>query len=347
LKHKTKKKDQPLNEITDNHLLHIQTEKYQNLATQLLNLVNQTGNKTDFIKKILNFIKIVTGFEAVGIRLREGEDFPYYETIGFSKDFVKAEKYLCAHDQTGDLIRDSKGNPYLECMCGNIICGRTNPSLPFFTAGGSFWTNSTTELLISTTKEDRHGRTRNRCNSEGYESVALIPLRYGKKIIGLLQLNDRRKNIFTLNLIKFFEGICSSIGIALEFKQIYANINQSKQNMNTTDETIITFHDRNFNIIRANKIAKKILRLPPLDGKEEIKCYKYYHGKNSPPKKCPSFKCLLTREPAIFEIFEPHLNKCIEIKAFPQFDRDGEITGLIHFVRDTTDKRIFSDKCCE
>jgi hypothetical protein len=55
---------------------------------------------------------------------------------------------------------------------------------------------------------------------------------------------------------------------------LYDHINQSKQNfnVNTIDEAIITFHDNNFNIIRANKIAKKILKLPPLDGKE-IKCY--------------------------------------------------------------------------
>jgi GAF domain-containing protein len=346
MKHKTKKKDRLLNEITENHQLHVQTEKYQNLATQILHLSNQTVNKTDFIKSILIFMKIVTGFEAVGIRLREGEDFPYYETIGFSRDFVKAERYLCARDQTGELIRNSEGNPYLECMCGNIICGRTNPSLPFFTESGSFWTNSTTELLASTTKGDRQGRTRNRCNSEGYESVALIPLRYDKEIIGLLQLNGRRKNIFTSNLISFFEEVGSSIGIVLEFKQTYDNITQPKQNVNTIDDTIITFHDKNFNIIRANKSAKKILKLPPLEGRE-VKCYQYYHGKDSPPKKCPSCKCLLTKEPAIFELFEPHLSKCIEIRAFPQFDRDGEFTGLIHFVRDTTDKHILSNKCCE
>jgi GAF domain-containing protein len=221
LKHKTKKKAQLLHEITENHQAHVELEKYQNLTPQLLNLVNKTDNKTDFIKEILYFIKVVTGFEAVGIRLREGQDFPYFETIGFSKDFVKAERYLCARDQAGELIRDSEGNPYLECMCGNILSGRTNPSLPFFTEGGSFWTNSTTELLASTTKEDRQGRTRNRCNSEGYESVALIPLRYGKNIIGLLQLNDSRKDIFTSNLIRFFEGVGSSIGIALEFKETY------------------------------------------------------------------------------------------------------------------------------
>jgi hypothetical protein len=282
--------------------------------------------------------------EAVGIRLQEGEDFPYFETIGFSNNFVKAENYLCARDHAGDLIRDDKGNPYLECMCGNIICGRTDPSLPFFTEAGSFWTNSTTALLASTTKEDRQGRTRNRCNKAGYESVALIPLRCDEKIIGLLQFNDRRKNIFTETLIGFFERIGSSIAIALELKQKEDNI-LAKKNANVIDETIITVHDANFNIISANETAKKILGLPPLDG-ANIKCYKYYHGRDYPPKKCPSCKCLLSREPVFFEFFEPHLNKRIEIRAFPQFDENDKFIGLIHFVRDTTDESVLSDKCC-
>ena len=61
-----------------------------------------------------------------------------------------------------------------------MICGRFDPSKPFFTARGSFWTNCTTELLASTTEADRQARTRNRCNGEGYESVALIALVCGR-----------------------------------------------------------------------------------------------------------------------------------------------------------------------
>jgi len=219
MKYKSKSKDQQLDKTTEIRQLRVQTEQCQNLACQVLELLNQTDSKIDLIKDILFLVKAATGFEAIGIRLREGEDFPYYETIGFSKEFVKAEKYLCARDQTGRITRDSAGDPYLECMCGNVICGRTNPSLPFFTEGGSFWSNCTTELLASTTEEDRQSRTRNRCNSAGYESVALIPLYYDNKIIGLLQLNDSRKNLFTSHLIHFFEDVGSSIGIAIRLKK--------------------------------------------------------------------------------------------------------------------------------
>ena len=49
--------------------------------------------------------------------------------------------------------------------------------------------------------------------------MALIPIRANRGIVGLLQLNDRKKDRFTLEQIHFFEGISASIGVALMRKQ--------------------------------------------------------------------------------------------------------------------------------
>jgi len=206
-------------------LLIWEREEYQ-LSLTILELLNSnTGNQKELIRDILYLIRDYTGIEAVGIRLQEDEDFPYYVTKGFPEDFVEAEKYLCARDHRNELIRDSEGNPYLECMCGNVICGRYDSSLPFFTSGGSFWTNSTSALLAHTREEDRQSRTRNRCNSEGYESVALIPLKMGDMTIGLLQLNDSRKDCYSLELVEYFEHLGASVGVALARKKAEEELN--------------------------------------------------------------------------------------------------------------------------
>ena len=193
-------------------------ERQKELKTKVLDTINRSVNWKESIKDILNDIKEFTGFEAVAIRLREGEDFPYYVTQGFPAHFVEAERYLCSRDSKGEITRDSEGNPYVECMCGNVICGRTDQEKDFFTKGGSFWSNNTSKLLSETTDEDRQTRTRNRCNSEGYESVALIPLKAGNEIIGLIQLNDTRTHWFTDDTILFFEEIGISIGTAFSRK---------------------------------------------------------------------------------------------------------------------------------
>lgn len=200
----------------------------QNLAIQILTLLNQSDYKGNLIFDILTLIKEYTGFEATGIRLKQKDDYPYYVFKGFPAKFIEAENYLCSRDKKSNYIKDANGNPVLECMCGNVIRGRTNHSLGFFTKGGSFWTNSTTDLLATANEDDLQTVTRNRCNAEGYESVALIPLRSNKKIIGLLQLNDRRAGMLSEDIIEFFEGIGASIGISISHRQADEKIRKSE-----------------------------------------------------------------------------------------------------------------------
>lgn len=193
---------------------HKHEEARQKLAAQVLELLTPHDLQPSKLRDTLHLIHAYSGIEAVGLRLQEGEDYPYYETAGFSKQFVIAENVLCA-EQNGEPLLDTDGNPVLVCMCGNVICARTDPAQPFFTEGGSFWTNSTTDLLASTSECDLQSITRNRCNAENYESVALIPLRSEKKIFGLLQLNDSRRDMFTPETIRFYEQLAASVGTVL------------------------------------------------------------------------------------------------------------------------------------
>lgn len=190
-------------------------ETEQEMIIEFLRIANTTTNTRDLIKASADFFQRQSGCDAVGIRLREGDDYPYYETRGFPSEHVRLENKLCAKDEAGCLIRDFKGDPIIECMCGNVICGRFDPSKKFFTEKGSFWANDTTRLLATTTDADRQIRTRNRCNGEGYESVALLALRVGDNRLGLLQLNDKRKSMFTLEKVQMWERIADHLAIAL------------------------------------------------------------------------------------------------------------------------------------
>ena len=192
------------------------TEARQQLANKILDRLNQKTQSSELARDVLALIKEAMDFTAVAIRLREGDDFPYFQVDGFSDEFVKSENYLCARDECGTLIRDSKGLPIVECMCGKVIIGNMDSTLPFFTEGGSFWTSSTTELLKQTSLKEQLGAVRSYCNQAGFESVALVPLRSGNEVVGLLQLNDQKPGRFTPETILFLEGIGASIGIALE-----------------------------------------------------------------------------------------------------------------------------------
>jgi len=164
------------------------------------------------LAEILGNIHTLSDCQSVGIRLHNNGDYPYYVHDGFPDFFILKENSLCARDDEGNHILDEDGNPLLECMCGNVLKGRFDPKLPYFTEKGSFWTNSTTQLLDSITEKERRDRTRNMCQYSGYESVALIPMRAGNRTFGLIQMNDPRENMFTPKIIENYEFIANRVG---------------------------------------------------------------------------------------------------------------------------------------
>ncbi len=203
-------------------------DKSHRLARRVLALLNKKRRQEDLVIHIVRLIQAELGLECIGIRLNDGKDYPYFFTRGFSDEFIVKENYLCAKDEAGQIILDKLGNPLLECMCGNVIRRKTNSSLSFFTPFGSFWTNSTTKLLASTTETERESHTRNQCNKFGYESVALIPIRSENVTLGLLQLNDSRDNRFTVEMIEFLEGLGGSIGLLLLLKSKNEELEEEK-----------------------------------------------------------------------------------------------------------------------
>ena len=91
-------------------------EERERLARETLDLLGRSEGAEETISAILAVVKNTTGFDAVAVRLRDGNDFPYSATRGFPEEFVLAERFLCARDEAGEILRDGEGNPVLECM---------------------------------------------------------------------------------------------------------------------------------------------------------------------------------------------------------------------------------------
>lgn len=215
-----------------------QTKLWSNLNfyTDICNIINKSEGLYDICQAISKSIIANFNFDAVGIRIKDGYDYPFFLTRGFPEDFVIAENSLCEKYKDGSIKLDSEGNPALECMCGNIICGRVDSRYPFFTENGSFWTNCTTDLLASTTPEGRQANTRNRCHGEGYECVALFPLRSENNVFGLLHIVNKKKNCFNKELIHNFENIANFLAGAIRRNQLKDNLLQHQKDLKNTIE---------------------------------------------------------------------------------------------------------------
>lgn len=192
---------------------------YRAMGRTVLGLLSEPGDWHSALRRVLEVVRETTQVRAVGIRLQDGDDFPYFCQEGFSEDFLRKENSLLVRNRDGGVCLDENGKVSLECTCGLVLAGKTDPSNALFTPGGSSWTNNSFPFLEVPRDQDPRTNPRNECIHQGYASVALVPIRAKGAVVGLLQLNDRRKDQFSLEAVECLEEMAESIGEALLRKQ--------------------------------------------------------------------------------------------------------------------------------
>lgn len=191
-------------------------EDFDRLGHEVLKELHESINTDTMILSIVKLIKKYSSIEAVGIRMKVGEDFPYIGTEGFDKDFFIHEKSMYKYNnKTGEPERDESGNIILECICGKILTGDITNIESHLSEGGSFSINHGSSFPLKGNIERKNAGMCRYCKNAGYESIALIPIRAGEDILGLIQLNDHRTGMFKEGMIPFFESLGNSIGLAL------------------------------------------------------------------------------------------------------------------------------------
>ena len=196
-----------------------QEEAYQEMVSEVLRNLNVPNDLYHTVASVIGVLRKYTGCDAVGLRMQEGEDFPYFCHTGFPEDFLTTENSLIGPAGNGGQCYDCQGKVCLECFCGLVIEGSANPDFPFFTRGGSFWTSNSSSLPGLLTPQDPRHHPRNVCFHHGFASIALVPVRTKDRIIGLLQLNGRSKDLFSTAVVGKLENIAALIGQAIMRKQ--------------------------------------------------------------------------------------------------------------------------------
>ncbi len=186
------------------------TQEKLQIYLRFLEAVHQQTEIKSLLEAFVAEIKKYTNCEAVGIRiLQEQGEIPYLAYQGFSQQFYELESPLNIQSD--------------KCMCINVIKGATDPDLPFYTPGGSFYLNGTSRFLATVSEEEK-GATRNMCNRVGYESVALIPFRRGDQILGLIQVADNKENMVPLEIVEMLERVGLQLGSAYQRLQAEASL---------------------------------------------------------------------------------------------------------------------------
>ena len=231
----------------------LQLEMESSLMRHIINTISAPHDIDGSLKTIILELKNAFEYDAVGIRLQKDDDFPYFASDGFSRQFLATENSLVALNSLGCPARDDNGQILLECSCGLVLSGKLDPADPLASQGGSIWTNNSADILKGRNSKSPGLNPRNVCVHEGYNSLALVPVCDGLRVVGVLQLNDKKIDRFTPEIIKFFEDIGRLLGILLHAK--YEN-EQYRNLFQNTKSAILLADAQTGIIVDANKQAE-------------------------------------------------------------------------------------------
>ena len=304
------------------------------LSHRILEISHHYTLRKPMLQEAVSEIRAFAQCEAVGIRILDKDgNIPCEAYTGFSRECYERESPLSAgsdHD-----------------MCISVIEGRTDPTQPFFTPGGSFYRNATTRLLATVPEEDK-GQTRNICNETGFESAALIPIRSDGDILGLIHLADSRENRFPLSLLETIECIGLQLGIAVRRAFAEEALRHSEREksliLNSMSEMFF-YLDTDLRIQWTNQAVEDVLGLST-EQCTGRRCYEVQFQRSAPCDGCSLMTVLQTGRPAEAEITCPD-GSIRFLRSYPVLDDGGEIMGLVGFVQDVTERKRFEKALLE
>jgi len=181
---------------------------------QILEILSDVDEENNIVKKILDFVKKEIKIDAIALRFSQNKNSILNKySVGFSDKIIKS-KYF----------NNIESCDNFNCICGLNIMKTSNS---IFTENGSFYTNNFQEYVLDETNKLNNLEIENSCLSDGFNSIAMIPLiNKQREIIGIVQLNHKETYFFTPDLIKTLENIAKSLSIALQKQELLNNIKE-------------------------------------------------------------------------------------------------------------------------
>lgn len=221
-------------------------EAYTEISEKITHLPDLRTN----LDAVLRILKKVTGCRHLAVRIiEENGSIPFYSQIGLGKEFLASEHWITLHD----------------CLCGYVARGEVDSSYPFISEHGSFVTPRMGEFVsrIRTRyPELEKNALRNVCVRSGYESVAIIPVKFGKKIIAELFFADERADLFSKETIDFLEKVSVQVGIAIQNSQLFSALEDSQKRLRELFDSApigILEMDTKGHVLQINRRGAKLL----------------------------------------------------------------------------------------
>lgn len=109
---------------------------------------------------------------------------------------------------------------------------------------------------------------------------------------------------------------------------------------------LISIHDKDFNLIIANKAFIDYTGKSP-EELQEKKCYHVLHNSNTPIEGCPQLESSKTGKTTTKERYDDKTGKHFYVSTSPIFNENGEISSYVHYMNDITNIKKAQEKIQE
>jgi signal transduction histidine kinase len=192
-------------------------ELFDDLSHRILDAANRFSQRIDFLREVTKLVVGFSGCNVVELWVEENEVQSRCEARRHPKESFRFE--MTRNVQNGTV---SRNHSHLERLSREILSGHFDPSLPFFTERGSFWTGNSAMPVPFTWEIRGETPAPNLCIRGKYASLALIPIAFGGENVGLLQLKSERPDHISEDMVRSYERVAQSLSVALTHQKAQA-----------------------------------------------------------------------------------------------------------------------------
>ena len=196
----------------------VAAEKRRAITQALLELFAHKASGKEYFDAVVEVIRAWTGCQCLGVRvLDERGEIPYNATVGFDADFLKLENHLSVRTDA--------------CLCIRAISqAMDEPDRPLLTSAGSLRCDNAPGFMQRLPPDQRR-RYRGTCVNWGFQSIAVIPIRYRDRVLGAIHLADQRPDRFPPATVEFLESMTPLIGEAIQRFHAEAELSRHRDHL--------------------------------------------------------------------------------------------------------------------
>jgi len=191
------------------------TDEIKTLSHQVLEFANRGIPRVDFLRDISKLLSDFSQCDILELWLSEGNIYIHCAVARQTQYLFQYEVLLSDRDKNLTVVPRFQGNSILDSLRIDIILGKHDSASPYFTPYGSFWTGEIDKYLVSLSGHGKLSQYHDSGKNGSRKSLALIPITYGNKNIGLLELAYEQPDFFTKQIIELYEEIARILAIAL------------------------------------------------------------------------------------------------------------------------------------